>query len=91
MCIVLQKPLGCIELSSDLGPPALLFTRKVYTVCGFLNLVRYCIKLKTVILRVVLDGCETWSPTSREEYRLRVFENRVLGRIFGPKRDEDGS
>jgi hypothetical protein len=35
-----------------------------------------------------LYGCETWSLTLREEYRLRVFENRVLGRIFGPKRDE---
>jgi hypothetical protein len=35
-----------------------------------------------------LYGCETWSLTLREEYRLRVFENRVLRRIFGPKRDE---
>jgi hypothetical protein len=37
---------------------------------------------------VVLYGCETWSLILREEYRLRVFENRVLRRIFGPKRDE---
>jgi hypothetical protein len=37
---------------------------------------------------VVLYGCETWSLTLREEYRLRVFENRVLRRIFGLKRDE---
>jgi hypothetical protein len=36
----------------------------------------------------LLDGYETWSLTLREERRLRVFENRVLGRIFGPKRDE---
>jgi hypothetical protein len=43
---------------------------------------------KTVILPVVLYGCETWSVTLREEHRLRVFENRVL-RIFGPKREED--
>jgi hypothetical protein len=35
-----------------------------------------------------LYGCETWSLTLREEYRLRVFENRVLRRIFGPKREE---
>jgi hypothetical protein len=35
-----------------------------------------------------LYGCETWSPTLREEHRLRVFENRVLRRIFGPKKDE---
>ena len=36
----------------------------------------------------VVHGCETWSLTLREERRLRVFENRVLSRIFGPKRDE---
>jgi hypothetical protein len=46
---------------------------------------------KTVILPVVLYGSETWSLTLREEHRLRVFENRVLRRIFGPKREEDGS
>jgi hypothetical protein len=43
---------------------------------------------KTIILPVVLYGCETWSLTLREEHRLRVFENRVLRRIFGPKMDE---
>jgi hypothetical protein len=43
---------------------------------------------KTIILPVVLYGCETWSLILREEYRLRMFENRVLRRIFGPKRDE---
>jgi hypothetical protein len=43
---------------------------------------------KTIILPVVLYGCETWSLTLREEHRLRVFEDRVLSRIFGPKRDE---
>jgi hypothetical protein len=41
----------------------------------------------TIILSVVLYGCETWSLTLREEHRLRVFENRVLRRIFGPKSD----
>jgi hypothetical protein len=46
---------------------------------------------KTVILPVVLYGCETWSLTLREEHRLRVFEKRVLRGIFGPKREEDGS
>ena len=40
------------------------------------------------ILPVVLYGCETWSLTLREEHRLRVFENRVLRRIFGAKRNE---
>jgi hypothetical protein len=43
---------------------------------------------KTIILPVVPYGCETWSLTLREEHRLRVFENRVLRRIFGLKRDE---
>jgi hypothetical protein len=43
---------------------------------------------KTIILPVVLYGCETLSFTLREEHRLRVFENRVLSRISGPKRDE---
>jgi hypothetical protein len=37
---------------------------------------------------VVLYGCETWSLTLREEYKLRMFDNRVLRRIFGPKEDE---
>jgi len=49
------------------------------------------IKIKirtTVILPVVLYGYETWSLTLREEHRLRVFENWVLRRIFGSKRDE---
>ena len=45
---------------------------------------------KTIILSVVLYGNETWSLTLREECRLRVFENRVLRRTFGPKRDENG-
>ena len=43
---------------------------------------------RTIIFPVVLYGCETWSLTLREERRLRVFKNRVLKRVFGPKRDE---
>jgi hypothetical protein len=58
--------------------------------------VRECLLLKnikiktyrTIILPAVLYGCETWSLTLREERRLRVSENRVLRRIFGPKRRE---
>ena len=55
------------------------------------NLVSKNIKIKiyrTVILPVVLYGCETWSLTLKEGRRLRVLENRVLRRIFRPKRDE---
>jgi hypothetical protein len=43
---------------------------------------------KIIILLVVLYGCETWSLILKEEHRLRMFEIRVLRRIFGPKRDE---
>ena len=43
---------------------------------------------KTIILPVVLYGCRTWSLTLRVEHRLRVFENKVLRKIFGAKRDE---
>jgi hypothetical protein len=46
-----------------------------------------CVVYRTIILPV-LYGCETWSLTLREERRLRLFECRVLRRIFGPKRDE---
>ena len=56
---------------------------------------RYCEMHKNKIIyavykcSVVLYGCETWSLTLREESRLRVFENKILRRIFGPKRDEN--
>jgi len=43
---------------------------------------------RTIILPVVLYGCEAWSLTLREERRVRVFENRVLNRICGPKREK---
>jgi len=43
---------------------------------------------RTVILPLVLYGCETWSLILREEPRLRVYENRLLRRLFGSKRDE---
>jgi hypothetical protein len=43
---------------------------------------------RSIILPVLLYGCETWSLRLREEHRLRIFGNRVLRRIFGPKRDE---
>jgi hypothetical protein len=46
---------------------------------------------KIVILPTVLYGCETWFLTLREKHRLRVFENRVLRRMFGLKMEEDGS
>jgi len=55
------------------------------------NLLSKNLKIKiyrTVVLQFVVYGCETWSLTLREERRLRVFENRVLRRIFGLKRDE---
>jgi hypothetical protein len=67
-----------------------------YSVQNFLSsrLISKTLKIKiykTVILLVVLYGCETWSLTLGEKHRLRVLENRVLRRIFGPKREEDRS
>ena len=50
---------------------------------------KFTIKIcRTIILPVVLYGCETWSLKMREKRRLKVFEKRVLMRIFGPKRNE---
>ena len=43
---------------------------------------------RTIMLPVVLYGCESWLLTLRDERRLRVLENRVLRRVFEPKRDE---
>jgi hypothetical protein len=56
---------------------------RAYTV-----IISFCKIYKTIILPVVLYECETWSLILREEHILRVFENRVLRRIFGPNRDE---
>jgi hypothetical protein len=68
-----------------------IFENSVVNVCILSSsLLSKRVKLKiyrTVILPVVLYGCESWSLTLREECRL-IFENRVLRRIFGPKRDE---
>ena len=65
----------------------MIFRRKEINNCNmsiFLKIKIY----RTIILPVVLYGCETWSLTLREERRLRVFENKVLRRVFGPKRNE---
>ena len=51
------------------------------------NVIYYSVKSKTIILPVVLYRCEAWSLTLREEWRLRVFENRILRKRFEPKRD----
>jgi hypothetical protein len=56
------------------------------TVC-LINIHNIKIRIyKTILLPVTLYGCGTWSLTLREAHRLEVFENRVLRRIFGPKR-----
>jgi hypothetical protein len=57
----------------------------IFLIFGF---VHRLLKNRVFCSEPVLYGCETWSLTLREEHRLRVFENRVLRRIFGPKRDE---
>ena len=67
---------GCCESVWNILSCSLLSKNIKITTCG------------TMTLPVVLYGCDTWSLTSREEPRLRVFENRMLRRIFGPKRGE---
>ena len=54
---------------------------------GYRNVIKI---YKAIILPVLLYDCETWPLTLKEEYRLRVFENRILRQIFGPKMDENG-
>ena len=81
--ILFRKKLMKIEVRECLlsSGADLLFSRLLYK-----NLK---IKIyRTIILPVVLYGCETWSLTMREKRRFRVFENRVLRKIFGPERDE---
>jgi len=66
----------------------LLYSVQNLLSCSFLSKNIKFKRYRTIILPVVLYGCETWSLTLREERRLRVFENIVLRRTFGPKRDE---
>jgi hypothetical protein len=68
----------------------LLFSPKCFVFPSYIKNLKIKI-YKTVILPVVLYGCETWSLTLGEECRLRVFENSVLRKIYGPKTEEDGS
>ena len=60
----------------------LYHNREIQGICLFIIL------LNKILYRVCNSGYETWSLTLREERRLQVFENRVLRRVFGPKRDE---
>jgi hypothetical protein len=69
----------------------ILFRRKKALLSSQIPSKNVTIKIyKTIILPVVLYGCEAWSLTLTEECRLRVFENRILSRISGLKRDENG-
>jgi hypothetical protein len=72
-----------IEFFEDFSPKSFVFPSHIK------NLIIK--KYKTAILLVMLYECETWSLTLEEEHRLRVFENRVLRRVFGRKTEEDGS
>jgi hypothetical protein len=82
----LATPLKCVYF-----PDKFIFTLKVKTTRPSSSLLLKNVKIKThrnISLLVVLYGCETWSLTFKEKHRLREFENKVLRKIFGPKRDE---
>ena len=96
LAIVLRPAVGLTESTrgKSVGPcrlnsylcVALVLHRPLYNLPRFL--IRSTPGIYTLLLcYLVLYGCATWSLTLREECRLRVFENRVLRRIFGPKRD----
>jgi hypothetical protein len=77
------------QLHGCTHPQTTIIIYELCTVCSSLLLSKN-VKLriyKTIIMPLVLYGCETWSLTVREEHKLRVFQNKVLRRIFGPKRD----
>jgi len=85
-------PPGGFELTISSGErPQTYASDRDVTGTGTESLLCKNIKIKihrSIILSVVLYGCETWSFTLRKERRLKVFENRVLRRMFGPKREE---
>ena len=86
----MKMSIECRRLSSK-NEKLLLVRLRTYWEFHLLGLLSKNLKIKIyriIILSVVLYGCEIWSLTLREERRLRVFENRVLRRGFGPKRDE---
>ena len=84
-----------VYVYSVIGPLQAYFVTASVLACIFLSTVQHiknhkpkiCSLIGCCILPVVLYGCETWSLTLRDEHRLRVFENRVLRRIFGSRRD----
>ena len=80
-----------LEISSsvsDVVSTGLVWSKSHLRFCHIQILFIFLFQLTTIILPVVLYGCETWSLTLREERKLRVFENMVLRRIFGPRMDE---
>jgi hypothetical protein len=82
------------ELTQEVGKKQHDFIRTHFhrtTQCEFCGkkVMLQIASLQLILLsKITLGGCETWSLTLREEHRLRVFENRVLRRICGPKKDE---
>jgi hypothetical protein len=83
-CTPKSTPFQRVYNTNVINPNALCRRRNVIMDCCYFRNVKVKI-YKTIILPVVLYGCETWSLTLREEHRLRVFQNRILRRIFGPK------
>ena len=103
MSSLLQEKGQCfLDFAVDCGGPVLssnmefrdrnmwsnFYTRPLHSRLICSSFLSFLIFFTRMILPVVLYGCETWSLTLREERKLRVFENKVLWRVFGPRRDE---
>jgi len=85
--IILYNTTGMSHLKAKTGNACYHLVHNILSSCLISKNLKIEIS-RTVILPVVVYGCETWSLILREERRLRLFENRVSSRTFGPKRDE---
>ena len=84
--ILILLEVAFLHFQHDYGITALVLTRLSFRM-QIMNGLKFDI-YRNVIFRVALYGCETWSFALRGECRLRVFENGMLRRLFGPKKDE---
>ena len=89
------RPEEAVRLCSKFSIPKCYNIQKYYTPVNSTTFILYTLLYmsgiaiyRSIILPLVLYGCETWSLTLREERKMKVFENMVSRRTFGPRRDE---